>query len=122
MINFKKIFAAILLIPTTLVSLILSFFFLILASVGASLLVLLGVLIVVWSANIVMWCVFFRKFGQKNPTSIKSSSNSLWYYLIISAALALVGYAFTDPWGILESTGLAWVLLTLIYFGVIVKA
>lgn len=112
-----KVVPGILLIPTTVLSLILTGVFMLLAGVGAPLLALLGVLTMVWAANTVMWCVLLRPRNEEQAGSIRPTSNRWRHYLALGACLALIGYGFTAPGGAAwQSMALAWVGLTLVYF------
>lgn len=114
----RNVVSAILLIPTTAVSFLLSFLFLMLAANGAPLLVLLSVLTVVWAANIAMWCLLVHALRDKQAGPTQPVFKRWWYYLVLGAGLALIGYAVTDPGrDVWASMALGWVALTLAYFG-----
>ncbi len=113
----RNVVAAILLIPTTLASMLLSFLFLVLASVGAPISVLFGIFTVVWAATIAMWCIFLRGLRNNDASSTRPVSRRWRYHLALGAGLAAVGYTFTDPGGaVWQSVAMGWIGLTLAYF------
>lgn len=120
-ISARNVVAGALLIPTTVLSVILSFLVFVLASVGAPLSLGLGVLTVVWAANIAMWRLFLHALRDKYAGSTQPLIQRLRYYLVLSAALGLIGIAFTDPVRDVWASGpLGWMALTLIYFFAVV--
>ncbi len=111
----RKAVSFTLLIPTTVVSLLLNLLFFAVAANGAPMLHMLGLLTVVWAANISMWCVLLHTLGDKIAGSTRPISHRWRHYLALGAGLALVGYSFSDRDGF-WTLPMGWVALTLIFF------
>ena len=117
----RNVVSAVLLVPTTIASLALSILFFVLASVGADLLVPLGILTVVWAATISMWCILLRAVDQKNGGATLRISKRWWYYLVLGACMPLLVFAIGQPGaGLISWAASGWVALTLVHFCTIV--
>lgn len=116
-ISARNVVAGILLIPTTILCALLSIFFLILASVGAPLSVLVGVLAVAWAANVAMWCIFLRASNGSDASAAEPVGKRWRYYMLFSVSLVLIAYAVSDAGGeVWGSICLGWIAFTLVYF------
>jgi uncharacterized membrane protein len=117
----RNVVSTIMLIPTTIASLALSFLFLLVASVGGSMLVVFAVLTVVWAGTISMWCILLRALDEKQAGSSLPLAKRWWYYLVLCACMALLVFAIKDPVsGIMSWAAFGWLALTLVNFFAIV--
>lgn len=112
--------SAVLLIPTTIMSVLFSFLLLILASLGALHAVFLGALTVACAANIVMWSILARALHENHVGSTLSMRRRWLYYLVFGAGQFLVVCGVRDPGGsIWVPMALGCAALTLVHFGVL---